>query len=250
MRRAPALRNAGAALVMCMLASAGHAQALPEAKQLIERYREVTGAAKYADLRSMHATGEFSIPAAGMTGELEVWSARPNRSALRVSIGGFGEVRSGYTGEVGWSMNPMEGPRLLSGAEGAQAADEAHFDSHLRPESLITSATTVEKTHMGGVECYKVKLVWKSGRETHDCYGVDSGMLVASTGKTESSMGAIESVILYTDIKEIEGIKVPTRMSTQMMGAEQIIVLKEIHFNKVDDAAFEPPAEVKALIRR
>jgi hypothetical protein len=198
----------------------------------------------------MHAVGEFSMPAAGMTGSLEVWSARPNRSAMKVGIQGLGEIRSGFTGEVGWSMNPMEGPRLLTGAELLQAQDEADFDSHLRPEGRVASATTIEKATMGGTECYRVKIVWKTGRETHDCYSIATGMLVASQGKSESSMGTLETTVLYGDVKEFDGFKLPTRLTTQMMGAEQIIVLKEVHFNVVADSVFDPPAGVKALIKK
>ena len=63
-------------------------------------------------------------------------------------------------------------------------------------------------------------------------------------------MGTLESTIIYSDVKEFDGIKIPTRLATQMMGAEQIIVLKEIHFNQVADTVFDPPAEVKALIKK
>ena len=244
-------RVAGTALAALAFAASAHAQALPDAQQILTRYREATGSlTRYANVKSMHATGEFSMPAAGMTGTLEVWSARPNRSALKVSIAGLGEIRSGFTGDVGWSVNPMEGPRLLAGAELLQAQDEADFDSHLRPEARIASATTIEKTTMGGSECYKVKLAWKTGRETHDCFSVATGLLVASQGKAESSMGTLESTVIYSDVKEFDGIKMPTRIATQMMGAEQIIVLKQIDFNNVVDTVFDPPAEVKALIKK
>ena len=247
----PVNRAAGTVFAALAFAASAHAQALPEAQQILTRYREATGSlTRYANVKSMHAVGEFSVPAAGMTGNLEVWSARPNRSAMKVNIEGLGEIRSGFTGEVGWSMNPMEGPRLLTGAELLQAQDEADFDSHLRPEARIASATTVEKTTFGGDECYKVKLVWKTGRETYDCFSVATGLLVASQGKTESSMGTMESTIIYSDVKEFDGIKIPTRLATQMMGAEQIIILKQIHFNTVPETVFDPPAEVKALIKK
>jgi hypothetical protein len=247
----PVTRVAATAIAALAFAVSAHAQALPDAQQILTRYREVTGsAARHANVKSMHAVGEFSVPAAGMTGNLEVWSARPNRSAMKVTIQGLGEIRSGFTGEHGWSINPMEGPRLLTGAELLQAQDEADFDSHLRPEARIASATTVEKTTIGGSECFRIKLVWKTGRETHDCFSVETGHLVASQGKTESSMGTLESTIIYSDVKDFDGIKIPTRLVTQLMGAEQVIVLKQVHFNVVSESVFDPPAEVKALIKK
>ncbi|HUF50801.1 MAG TPA: hypothetical protein VMN60_08210 [Longimicrobiales bacterium] len=249
-RSSVSIRLAGATLVALAFSSPVAAQALPEAKDVLARYREAAGMAKYAAVKSMHATGEFSIPAAGMTGQLEVWSTRPNRTAMKVTIAGFGEIRSGFTGEAGWSINPMEGPRLMEGAEGKQAADEADFESHLRPDARIASATTVEKTTLDGTECYNVKIVWKSGRETLDCFGTQDGLIVASAGTNETAMGALQATTLMADYRLIDGVRIPTRLTTRIMGAEQIIVLRDIHFNMDVEAALEPPAEIKALIRK
>ena len=35
---------------------------------------------------------------------------------------------------------------------------------------------------MNEQECWKVKVVWKSGRETRDCYSTASGLLIATAG--------------------------------------------------------------------
>lgn len=61
----------------------------------------------------------------------------------------------------------------------------------LRDASLFTVRETVERTELNGAACYKVRLVWNSGRETHDCYGVDTGLMVAQVASQESPMGAI-----------------------------------------------------------
>jgi hypothetical protein len=224
---------------------------LPEGKDLVAKYRAAIGGVEaLAGRKSLEMTGEFSMPAQGITAAFMASSSRPNRSVMKVTLPGFGDIRSGYNGEVGWSMNPMEGPRLLQGAEVAQAKDDAEFESFLRPESLIKAFTTIERTKIAGRDCYKVKVEWKSGRESFDCYSPDTGLIVASIEKQESSSGSMEATTLLDDYKVFNGVKMPTKLTIQVAGTEQVITLKDVKFDGVSEATFELPAEIKALIKK
>jgi hypothetical protein len=230
-------------------AASGAAQDLPAASDVLARYQQAVGGREaLAAHQSIHSVGELSMPAQGLSAEFESYSARPNRSATRVSIAGFGEIRSGFTGEVAWSLNPMEGPRVMSGKELAQAAEESTFESSLRLAEVIESAETVERTKIGGRDCLKVRLTWKSGRQTHDCYSEETGLLVGSIATQETNMGALESVTLFDEYREFGGLRMPTRVTIQVMGMEQIINIRDIHFDVADAGVFTPPAEIQALI--
>lgn len=251
-----AVRTLGAALIAVAMTvpvaaqDAPAAQNLPAAADIIAKYQAAVGGSDVLDGRtSIHSTGDVAIPAAGMTAQFESWQSRPNRTAMRATIAGFGEIRTGYTGDVAWSVNPMEGPRVMEGGEAAQSADEATFDWQLRRSDGVAAMTTVELTSMGGHECHKVRVEWKSGRESFDCYSTESGLIVGSTAQTESNMGIVEAVTLYDDYTDFEGMKVPGRVTIQTMGFEQIITVRTVTFNGVPDSVFEAPAEIRALIR-
>jgi hypothetical protein len=251
----PSLRGTAATLVLAAAAlgagAPAAAQTLPPAAELLARYQEaIGGKAAFAGKNQMQATGTFTIPGTGMDGSFEAFSARPNKSALRVSIGGLGEIRSGFDGTVAWSMNPMEGPRLLDGREKTQAAEEADFESVLRDMSRLKSAETVESTRIGGRECYKVRLVWPSDRETFDCYSPETGLLVASISRQESNMGTADAVTLYDEYREFDGIRMATRITVQIMGIEQVLTFSSVSFGEVPADRFELPAEIRALIRQ
>ncbi|HSJ10686.1 MAG TPA: hypothetical protein VK928_12260, partial [Longimicrobiales bacterium] len=217
------VRTLAGALILVAAGSTGAAaQDLPDAKELLAKYHSAINASAWKDVNAMQSTGQFSMPAQGITGTFEAWSARPNKSAVKVNIPGLGDLHMGVTDTRAWSVNPFEGPRLYAGAEQVQALDDAAFDSALRTEELVTSMSTVEKTLLGGTECYKVKVVWKSGRETHDCYAIDTGLLVGLLFRSESNSGSGDAVTLYSDYKEFGGIRLPTRMTTQTMGMEQV----------------------------
>lgn len=233
------------ALAQDTIAAAG---SLPTAQQILARYHEEIGAGAFALIQSLHSVGELSIPAAGVTGTLEVWQGRPNRTVLHASVPGYGDVRTGFTGATGWSLDPMEGARLLAGLEAAQARDDAHFDSHLRTSELIDSMTAVERTTLSGYDCYKVRTLWKSGRETVDCFSTETGLLVGSVRTHQSASGPAEALIVYEEYRPFGDLLMPTRITTQVNGVDQVISLRTVVLDEVPDSIFEPPPEIRALI--
>lgn len=246
--RLPALLAALTLLAFVVPASAQ--QPLPPAAELIARYQQAIGGKEnFAAKTGMRATGELSVPGANLTGTFEMFSARPNRMLMRVTLGGFGEMKTGYDGTVAWSVNPMEGPRLMQDREKVQAADNADFEGMLRDISRFKSVETVERTTVAGRDCYKVRVVWLSERETFDCYSPESGLLVASLGQQHSNMGVMDAVTLYDDYRDFEGVRVPTKISVQIMGVEQVLTMHEVFFTDVPASTFELPAEIRALVR-
>lgn len=236
------------AAAVLLLAPAGASAQLPAAADLMAAYNKaIGGEAAFAKHQAMHMTGSFAIPSMGMSAGLEVFSARPNKMLTLTNIPGMGEMRQGYDGETAWGIDPMRGARILQGAEANMIKDQAEFDSDLRDIKKFKSAETVEKTTLGGQECFKVKLVWNSGRESFDCYSATTGLLVARIENQESDMGKIEAVTLLQDYTDFGGIMIPKKSLVTAMGMEQVLNVEKIEFDAVDAARFELPAEIKAL---
>ncbi len=242
-----------AALVITAVAPvavAAQAADLPTAAKLIDRYVEAIGGSKaISAMPDSRTVGTFAMPAMGIQGTLEVLAARnPTRVLSVVTIPGLGEVRNGYTGEVGWSLDPNLGPRLLDGKELAAMVEGASEGGSMRDASMFTTRETVEKTELNGEPCYKVRLVWKSGRETFDCYSIASGLLVATTSNEETPMGSIEVVSLLKDYKRFGDVLTATSISQQMMGQEQVMTVDSVQYGPIDAARFAPPQEIQTLI--
>lgn len=239
-----------AVLVLAMAGPAA-AQDLPDARRLVDRYVELIGGRDAVLGRAfVRSTGTFQLPAMGISGELEIYQAQPGRNAVRVSIPGLGEIRSGFNGEVGWSLDPLQGPRVMQGRELEQTREEASFGSAIRDASLVESMETVERAEMNGEACWRVRLRWRSGRETFDCYSVESGLLVASTTTQESPMGSMQVTSLLGNYREFGGVRLPTRLRQQMMGQEQVLEIREVEFPPLDESVFELPPEIRALVGR
>jgi hypothetical protein len=204
--------------------------------------------AALAKLQSVRQTGTFSIPAAGITGALEIVRAQPNKSMVHINLPGIGEIVQGFDGTVGFSMNPMQGNSLLKGQELAAEAEEGAFTASLGAPEFFTSQETVEKTTMGGVECYKVKLVWKSGRTTYDCFAVDTGLRAGNISSQDTPMGPTEVTVLLSDYKKFGDITMASKITQLVGGNEQVITITSVEYNQVAADAFALPAPIKALV--
>jgi hypothetical protein len=238
----------GSASVLAAQAPAG---ALPPAKDLIAKFVAATNTpAVMAKHKSVTTKGKLEMAAAGISGDLEITQARPNKSVMRINLTGVGPVEQGFDGTTAWSLHPMTGPRILTGAELAAVREESSFGMSSRQGPNVASAETIEKTEMNGEACYKVKIAWKSGRETFDCYSVATGLLVAAVAKQESPMGTIEVTNLIGDYKDFGGQKIATRITQQAMGQEQVMTFTGIEYDTAPDSAFAMPPAIKALVEK
>jgi hypothetical protein len=231
------------------VAQAPATEALPSADEIVAKHVAATGGeAAIRKHSSTRATGTFELAAAGLSGTVSVISAAPNRTMLRIEVPGMGEILQGFDGTNAWSVNPMAGARLAEGPELQMQVEEAGYYGVLDQKESVTRKAT-GRAEMGGVPCYQVTVTFKSGREATECYGVESGLLVARQGRVETPQGVIEQTVLIGDYKDFGGIKAPTTMRLQVAGVEQVIRLTSVEYDTVKPEEFTPPAAIQTLIK-
>ncbi len=230
-------------------AAPAQAADLPSAEAVIDRFVEaIGGEAAVTSQTARQGRGRFEIPAQGLSGALEAFAAPPNRFLLQIELTGMGVVRTGYDGEVGWVINPAMGPMVLDGRMLEQMEQQADMLSPLHPKKYIASAETLEKTEFGGTTCYKLKITTHSGEEYFEFFSVDTGLMVGTIRKQASPMGEIEATSVMSDYREVEGLLLPMKVVQQMLGMEQVLQFDEFGAADLDDALFEPPPEIQALL--
>lgn len=242
-----------AAAFAALLPSLAFAQStpLPAARDLVARHVAAIGG-RDAVLRhpSFRAKGTLGMPAAGVNAELEIAGAQPNLVVMKMTIPGMGEMLQGFDGTNGWSLDPFQGPRLIEGEELAQMVDEAEYASVLRESANIASMETTEIATIGGQQCYKVKITRKSGRETFDCYAVDSGLLIGGFSKQQSPMGEVDAVSEFADYKDFNGLKQPTKVTLTVMSQQQVMSFTSYEYGPIDATLFAPPPAIATLIQQ
>jgi hypothetical protein len=221
---------------------------LPPAEELVARHVDVSNVGELLTRGAVRTVSEFSMASLGMKGDIVLAGSAPNRMVMRMALPGLGEIASGFDGTTAWSMNPMEGPRLMTGDELLQIRDEADFGANIRSAELVESMETVERFEMGGKACWKVRLLWKSGRETFDCYDVETGLLVGTQLETQTVMGSVSSTITFDDYTDFDGVMMPRTSRQQAFGQEMIVTLKTVEYGGIDPSVFDLPAEIRALV--
>ena len=234
-------------------AAAGSAAAtkdLPSARSVLDRHVEaIGGRAAILSHSSTYAQGTLTMPAAGVSGTIEVFAAKPDKSLLRISLGGVGDVVEGFNGTHGWSVSPMTGPMLLEGRQLEEKRFDAEYHSELRDESRYASITTVDTTDFEGRPCYKLRLVRKTGGEDFEYYDVETGLKAGGVSTRETAMGKVTATTVETDYRRFGKLLQPTTVRSQVGAMQQVITISVVEYDKVPASAFDMPAEIKALLK-
>jgi hypothetical protein len=256
-----------AALALASLAFAAHAQSpappspaakavrpaaadLPSARSVIDRHvRAIGGREAVLAHSSTHARGTLSMPMAGMTGELDVYAAKPNKSLVKITLGGVGSVVEGFDGTHGWTLSPMTGPMLLEGRQLEDKRFDAEYHAELKNDARYASMTTVEKTEFDGRPCYKLRLLRRSGVEDIEFYDVATGLKAGGITTRETQMGTVTATTVERDYRKFGNLLQATTIRSQFSGMEQVITLASVEYDSVPASVFEMPAEIKALSR-
>lgn len=224
---------------------------LPSGRAVIDRYIEAIGGAEtITGTDSWRARGTFELPAQGITGTLEIMSARPARSRVVLDVPGVGIIESGFDGKVAWMIDPVSGPALLTDRALAQAADDAAFDAVLHEPAFTPELTTVERLQFDGRQAYKVRVVFASGREQFEYYDVESGLQIGTEGARQTPMGVVPSTSFLRNYKPFGRTMQATEVVQQTFGFEQVVRIQSFEYDVVPENAFALPPQIQALVKR
>ena len=227
------------------------AASLPAARRIVDKYVAAIGGREALTKRSSSTMrGTFEMPAAGLRGEVVGRMAKPNRMVMSINFPGIGEMRSGFDGTTAWSIDPTSGPRVLEGAELAQARMQADFLAALHDEKSFTSMETIELADFEGRKAYTVRLIRAGGDTTFEYFDAESGLLVGTRATRDTQMGPMTATTVMTNYKDFGGVQMPTTTTVRTMGQEIVMSVTSIEWDSVEPTAFELPPEIKVLVTK
>jgi hypothetical protein len=98
-----------------------------------------------------------------------------------------------------------------------------------------------------GEECYKVKLIEKSGIESTEFYSLKTGLLAGSINKQETPFGAVTATSIVDEYKQVGELLIASKVTQKISGAAHVITMDEIEFDRLDDAPFATPKAIQNL---
>lgn len=227
------------------LAQKSSAQKLPTGEQIFEDYIKASGGREALNkIKSQVTQGTIEIAAAKISGTMTVTVKSPNKFHMVSEIPGIGKQEARFDGKVGWSYDPINGPRVLAGKELAQLKESANLDTRTSFKQLYSKMEVIGIRKVDGNPAYAVRTTAKTGVSSVQYFDVKSKLLVRTDLVTESPSGAIPTENYLSDYRTVDGVKIPFRMK-QVVASQQIVMkFTSIKNNvTVDDAEFVKPAD-------
>jgi hypothetical protein len=222
------------------------------AEKILDRYVEATGGIKaYDKLKNGVVKGSLEIPAAGITLEIVVYSARPCKVYTKAEAPAIGAFESGTDGTICWENSVMQGARILEGAELAEKLRESKFENMAYWRDLYDTITVAGTDTVAGSLCDKVMLNVKDGKPRTYYFDRKTGLLTKSVTIVKSQMGDIPVEAYPTDYRKEGDILVSHKTNMKLMAQDRLMTITSVAYNvAIPDSVFATPAAVKELLKK
>ena len=224
----------------------------PSAEKILDKFVEATGGlAAYDKLQSSISKGALEIPAAGITVDLTVYSARPNKMCTIAESPAIGKNERGTDGTIFWEKSTMQGARVLEGEELAEALREAAFEGLVYWRGQYDSVAVSGVDTVAGSPCYKVVMKAKGGKPRTLSFDQKSGLLVRTQTTVPTQMGEIPVESFPGDYRKVGDVLQAYKSTVKVMGQERIMTMTSVEYNAaIPDSVFAVPADVQALLQK
>jgi len=246
---------------------------LPSADTILDKFIQASGGAqRLAGLTSFDAIGtSVGFGGFGGGGDVEIVAKFPDKRStiivFKEATGRGDQIRS-YNGTTGWVRTPLNvvGEFQLGGGD----LDGARFDAQLSfpgqikqvltnlksgPPTSITdlpapsSQSSLEQS-AGAAQEHSVDVVQGTGPRgllVTLYFDKQTGLLLRELRYGSSPIGRVPTQIDFSDYRDVNGIKLPFRITYAWLDGRDSIVLREIKTNvPIDEAKFGKPAPLKA----
>ncbi len=241
--------NRRIAVVLMLAGASAFGADLPSAESLLDRYVEVTGGKQaYAARKNEVARGTMEYAAMGLKGKVVRYIGETGGYRATIELPGIGAMDMGFKDGVAWQDSVLAGPRILSGAERAEAMKDATLDAEYRWRQLYSKAETAGEEAVNGEDCYRVVMTPMGDDPETWYFSRKSGLLVKLASVTNTQQGDLAMEIFFSDYKDFGGVLKPSKETQKAAGQEFTLTLDSVEMNvEIPASQFDLPAGVAAL---
>lgn len=191
-------------------------------------------------------TIKANISQMGMDLPMVMKMKKPNKFRMEMDMMGQKMIQA-FDGEKGWVIAPWVStePQDLTGAELQQALEQADIDGELyNYKEKGHTAELIGKENLDGTDVYNIKLTNKNGSVKNYYIDANKNLIVQVKAKAVNMGQEVNVTQKMSDYKDIDGILVATKITSETPMGDGVIVMEEVKFNEeVDDSIFERPAK-------
>ena len=217
-----------------------NASPLPTLDAVLAKYvAAIGGRDAQRRITSRVSRGRVDVPGVSFGGKLEVYAKAPNKSLTVMDVEPAGLVKEGFDGRTTWTV--------ASNTSDAAAFDRAvpadtDFYRDIKLAELYSRIRVAGKQKESFREVYVVEAVPKAGIAESLYFDVESGLLVRRDIVRQAASGPIRAEIYFNDWREIDGVKVPFKITQVLPKTKFVITFEDVKQNvAVDEAMFRRP---------
>ena len=217
----------------------------PTVPEILAKYvQAIGGKAANEKIKTLTSKGTLELSPLNVKGTFESFAAAPNKSLIKTSLAGIGEIIEGFDGTTAWSINPLSGNRDKEGEELAQAKITYDFYRQTNLDKLYPKMELKGIEKVGGSDAYVI--VGTSGDLPSETFYFDtkSGLLVRQDSIISTPEGKTPTKSYFEDYRDVNGVKLPFKSRSTLPQFEVITIFTEIKQNVgIEDAKFAKPKQ-------
>jgi hypothetical protein len=175
--------------------------------------RAVGGEAAWNRHKTVRLRREILVKGMQLTGTEERRATSAGRFLSVMTLPGIGEFKEGSDGKRAWMMDPINGLRLLAGAEAEEARIDATWNADLKLKKLyrtvLPAPTPADPPRPGRFEC--LELSPKLGEATTVCFDAETHLRAFQRGTRTTPQGRVPYTVVFSDWRDVGGLKIPHR---------------------------------------
>lgn len=218
------------------------AEPLPSSDDVLGRYVEAIGGGQaIAKQLSRSIRGKVEVPSLG-TGKFEVHSKAPNKALTVADVTQHGPVRQWFDGSAGWTQTGRAPARRLAGAELSALRRDADFYAPLRLKLNYPRMKVLGVTRIGYRVAYVIEAAPAAGAAELLYFSKESGLMIRRDVVRPTPRGEVTAEVYLDDWREVDGIKLPFRVTESLPGLTLTFTLEEVrHGDAISDSLFVRP---------
>ena len=191
---------------------AGAAERTPAA--ILDDFARAVGGDKgMGKHRTLFMSRKLVIKGMGLEGSMDIWSTADGKFLSVMTLPGMGEMRLGASGKQRWSLDPINGLRILQGPEAEQARLDSTWKGELQLKKLYPKQKPVpvpaaaEKSKEKGQNLECLEMIPAKVKPVVMCFDTQTHLRVYQEGRQSSPQGEMPYSIFLSDWREVEGWK-------------------------------------------
>lgn len=216
----------------------------PTIISILNRYVEALGGRDaIAKVGSRVTKGRMDIAGVSFGGRLETYAKAPNLALTVMTAEPIGVLKRGFDGRTAWSLSDQKGAPQPSPKELAALADDAQLYREINLRELYPQMSMTGKGTVGARDVYIVRATSRFGFTERFYFDVQSGLLLRRDAMRPSSGGPALAELYFSDWRDVDGIKVPFKITQRMTTMTYVFTLEDVRHNvQLDNGLFRAPS--------